>query len=395
MGYKCLKNARIFTGYTYIDNGAVIIKDNQIFDVVGSERLDKITLEPGTEIIDLNGAILTAGFIDTHIHGLHGFGTEDGTVESILGMSEALIEYGVTSFCPTIYPQPDNEFLGSLHACRDAIGREKGAKIRGIHLEGPFISKEKRGAQKEECIKDVDIELMKKFVHETSDNIAIMTVAPELKNMRDLALYCTKHGIVLSAGHTSATYENMVEGMQTGILHSTHFFNAMRKLHHRDPGCVGAILIHPEISCELIADGIHVHPSLVKLLLKEKPIDKVVLITDALKPTKQKCGCLLANKREVYLTDENIFKHKDDDVIAGSSATMISGIKNLSSWGINLEQSLRMASSNPASILRMDKTGALIPGMLADITVLDDDFNIRMTIVAGDILLNRLKSKFA
>jgi len=390
MGYTCLKNARIFTGYTYLDNGAVIIKDDQIFDVVGTERLNKIVLEEGTKVIDLNGAMLTAGFIDTHIHGLHGFGTEDGTVESILGMSEALIEYGVTSFCPTVYPQPDEDFLSSLHACRDAIGKEKGAKIRGIHLEGPFISKEKRGAQKEECIKDVDLELMKTFVEETGGNISIMTVAPELKNMRQLALYCTKHGIVLSAGHTSATYEQMVEGMQTGILHSTHFFNAMRKLHHRDPGCVGAIMIHPEISCELIADGIHVHPSLVKLLLKEKPMDKVVLITDALKPTKQKCGCLLANKREVYLTDEDIFRHKDDDVIAGSSSTMIGGVKNLSKWGINLEQSLRMASSNPATVLRMDKTGALIPGMLADITVLDDDFNVKMTIVAGDILLDRL-----
>ncbi|MBN2618593.1 MAG: N-acetylglucosamine-6-phosphate deacetylase [Spirochaetales bacterium] len=390
MGFKCLKNARIFTGYTYIDNGAVIIKDNQIYDVVGESRLHKLKLDADTEMIDLGGRILTAGFVDTHIHGIHGFGTEDGTVESILGMSEALIEYGVTSFCPTIYPQPDSEFLSSLHACRDAIGKEKGAKIRGLHLEGPFISKEKRGAQKEDCIKEVNLDLMKHFVEETGGNIAIMTVAPELKNMRELALYCTKHGIVLSAGHTSASYEQMVEGMQTGILHSTHFFNAMRKLHHRDPGCVGAILIHPEISCELIADGIHVHPSLVKLLLREKPIDKVVLITDALKPTKQNCGCLLANKREVYLTDENIFRHKDDDVIAGSSSTMISGIKNLSKWGIQLEQSLRMASSNPATVLRMDKTGALIPGMLADITVIDDNFNICMTIVAGEILLNRI-----
>lgn len=390
MGYTCLKNARIFTGYTYIDNGAVIIKDNQIHDVVGEDRLKKINLEKGTEVIDLNGDIVSAGFIDTHIHGLHGFGTEDGTADAILGMSEALIEYGVTSFCPTIYPQPDQDFLNSLHAVRDAVGKEKGAIIRGMHLEGPFISKEKRGAQKEECIKDVDIELMKYFVEESGDNIALMTVAPELKNMRQLALYCTRKGIVLSAGHTSASYESMVEGMQTGILHSTHFFNAMRKLHHRDPGCVGAILIHPEISCELIADGIHVHPSLVKLLLKEKPIDKVVLITDALRPTKQSCGCLLANKREVYLTDENIFRHKDDDVIAGSSSTMISGIKNLSKWGIELERSLRMASSNPATILRMDKTGALIPGMLADIAVLDNDLNIKMTIVGGKILKNDL-----
>lgn len=390
MGYICLKNARVFTGYTYMDNGAVIIKDEQIFDVMGEDRLKKIKLDRDTRIIDLNGAILSAGFIDTHIHGIHGFGTEDGSVESILGMSKSLIEYGVTSFCPAVYPQPDEEFLNSIHACRDAIGHEQGARIRGLHLEGPFISKDKRGAQKEECIKDVDLDLMKYFVHEAGGHIALMTVAPELKNMRQLALYCTKHGIVLSAGHTSATYEQMVEGMQTGILHSTHFFNAMRKLHHRDPGCVGAILIHPEISCELIADGIHVHPSLVKLLLKEKPIDKVVLITDALKPTMQKSGCLKANKREVYLTDENIFKHKDDDVIAGSASTMISGIKNLTSWGVSLEQSLRMASANPAAILKMDKTGALIPGMLADITVIDNDFNIKMTMVAGEILLNRL-----
>ena len=390
MGTICLQNARIFTGYTLIDNGAVIIKDDQIFDVVGSERLKKLNLDNETEIIDLNGGIITAGLIDTHIHGLHGFGTEDGTIESILGISEALIQYGVTSFCPTIYPQPDKEFLNSLHACRDAMGKEKGAKIRGIHLEGPFISKNKRGAQKENCIKSVNIDLVKKFVKETDGNIAIMTVAPELKNMRDLALYCTKYGIVLSAGHTSATYEQMVEGMQTGILHSTHFFNAMRKLHHRDPGCVGAIMIHPEISCELIADGIHVHPSIVKLLLKEKPIDKVVLITDALKPTKQKSRSLLANKREVYLTNEDIFRHKDDNVIAGSSSTLIGGIKNLVKWGISLERSLRMASSNPAAVIKMNNTGVLIPGMLADIAVLDGDLNVQMTIVAGEILLNKL-----
>ncbi len=390
MSNYCFKNARIYTGYTYIDTGAVLVKDNVIDDVMGSERLKKTTLEKGTIEIDLNGQIISAGFVDTHIHGLHGHGTEDGTKEAILGMSEALIEYGVTSFCPTIYPQPDEDFMASLRAVRDATGHEKGAKIRGMHLEGPFISKEKRGAQKEECIKEVDIELMKTFVKESNKNIAIMTVAPELKNMRQLALYCTKEGIVLSAGHTSASYEQMVEGMQTGILHSTHFFNAMRKLHHRDPGCVGAILMHPEISCEVIADGIHVHPSLVKLLLKEKPIDKVVLITDALRPTGQTCGCLLANKRPVYLTDENIFRHNDDDVIAGSSSTMISGIKNLTKWGINLDQSLRMASSNPATILRMDKTGALIPGMLADLTILDNDLNVKLTMVAGQILKNTL-----
>src|SRR5262249_5509333 len=158
-----------------------------------------------------------------------------------------------------------------------------------------------------------------------------MTVAPELRGMRELALYALSQNIVLQAGHTDATYENMVEGMQAGILHSTHFFNAMSRLHHRDPGAVGAILIHPDLSCEIIADGHHVHPELVKLLVRDKPTSKIVLVTDALKPTAQTEGPLFANNEEVELKD-GFFKRKKDDVIAGSALTMLAGVKNLAEW---------------------------------------------------------------
>lgn len=143
--------------------------------------------------------------------------------------------------------------------------------------------------------------------------------------MRELALYCISKGIVLQAGHTNATYEQMVEGMQVRILHTTHLFNAMSRMHHRDPGAVGAVFIHPEMSCELIADGIHINPEFIKFLLRCKPLDKLVLVTDSLKTTKQPSGPLIANGDEVYL--DKCFYRKSDNVIAGSALTMIEGVK--------------------------------------------------------------------
>ena len=201
----------------------------------------------------------------------------------------------------------------------------------GLHLEGPFISPEKPGALSPSAISPVNLDLMDKLWAASNGNIVNMTVAPELKNMRELALYCIKKNIVLQAGHTNALYENMLEGIQAGILHSTHLFNAMSQMHHRNPGAVGAILIHPEMSCEIIADGIHVHPDLIRLLARDKPIDKIVLITDSLKPTEQQEGTLIANGEEVALQG-GCFHRKTDGVIAGSSLSMIRGVKNLVSF---------------------------------------------------------------
>jgi len=173
--------------------------------------------------------------------------------------------------------------------------------------------------------------------------------------------------------------------MQAGILHSTHFFNAMRRLHHRDPGVVGAIMIHPSVSCEVIADGYHVHKAIMDLLLRVKPIHKVVLVTDALRPTGLKSGTLIANNEEV-ICEDGLFKRKSDGTIAGSALTMINGVKNLFDMGIPLKDALRTASSNPATVIsRQVGTGSLIPGKDADVVVFDNDFNVLMTFVKGEI----------
>jgi N-acetylglucosamine-6-phosphate deacetylase len=223
---------------------------------------------------------------------------------------------------------------------------------------------------------------MEKLWEAAGGHIVNMTVAPEIKGMREMALFCVKKGIVLQAGHTDAQYEHMVEGMQAGILHSTHLFNAMSKLDHRNPNAVGAILIHPEMSCEIIADGFHVHPDMYKLLLRDKPIDKIVLVTDGLKPTEQEQGPLFANGEEVVFHD-GLFHRKIDDVIAGSALTMIRGVKNLVDFGFSMEDAVKAASVNPAQVMRYTRKGALIPGRDADLTVFDRNFEVQAVMVGG------------
>ncbi|MCG8451991.1 MAG: N-acetylglucosamine-6-phosphate deacetylase [Spirochaetales bacterium] len=379
-----LVNGTVVSGYSRQEESCVYVEDGQIADVISLKRFKKKSIPSDTLVYDVNGAWIAPGLIDSHIHGFNGFGTEDHQSESILEMSKALAKHGVSSFCPTVYSDDEERMTHAIRAIVAAHGKCEGAEILGIHLEGPFISPKRLGAQGGSS--PVDLDLMDRLWEAGEGMISNMTVAPELKNMRELALSCVKKGIVLQAGHTDAAYENMLEGMQAGIRHSTHFFNAMSRLHHRNPGAVGAIMILPDMSCEIIADGEHVHPELIQLLLRGKPVNKVVLVTDALKPTAQKEGTLLANGEEVLFVDE-VFK-KPDGVFAGSSLTMMKGIKNLVSWQIPLEQALMMATENPSRILGFDRKGALVPGFDADITVFDKQYNVLMTMVAGRIVKN-------
>ncbi len=379
----CLHNATVLTGYSEMKNCAVLIKQHKIIDVFNETRFAQKKFKDTVKFIDADGAYIAPGFMDTHIHGIEGWGTDDFSPQSILKMSEVLPKYGVTSFIPTLYSAPKEQLIKGIRAVVEAMGQEKGAKILGIHLEGPFISPDRLGVQTPESLSPVSIDLMNELLDAAEGHIINMTVAPELKNMRELALYCVSKGIVLQAGHTNATYEQMVEGMQARILHVTHLFNAMSRMHHRDPGAVGAVFIHPELSCEIIADGIHINPNIIKFLLQCKPLDKLVLVTDSLKPTKQKTLPLIANGEEVYL--DKCFLRKSDDVIAGSALTMIDGVKNLVSFGLNLEQAIRMAAANPAVIMRQEHLGLIAPGYDADLVVFDKKFNTLYTIINGKL----------
>lgn len=388
MSKLCLINGKIYTGVAVIEQGAMIIDNNRIEDVTTMERLKKTSLEKNITYIDAKGLSVAPGFVDTHIHGFNGFDTANGELEDFLGISKSLPQTGVTSFCPTLYPQHENDMLKAIHYGAQAMGKEDGAVIHGLHLEGPFISCNKLGVQRPETIKTVDINFMQRMQSAGGEAIRIMTVAPELKNMRNLALHCTQtSNVILSAGHTDASYHNMMEGIQTGILHCTHMFNAMRSLHHRDPGCVGAILVHKDFSCELIADGVHVHPALVKLLLNNKPDSKIILVTDALAPTMQKSvQSFYANGEEVYMSEEGIWRRKKDDVIAGSALTLNKAVFNMNTWGTPLETALRMASTNPSMLLNQDEIGYLLPEKFADFIIFDEKtMNIKSTYIRGKI----------
>ena len=439
-----LTNARVHTGFTVLENSAVLIDGGVIHDVVTARRLRKMDLPEDTPSIDFSGRIIAPGFIDTHIHGIAGRGTEDGEARSVREMASALPRFGVTAFCPTIYPQEPEALLRSVEAAalaaaeqeaeakaaaraaeaetaaaqaartstrreegearpkaadaqaaRTSTGPEQGetrlgtkaearpeAAVLGIHLEGPFISPEQAGVQRPEHMRLPDIDLMRRLWDASGGRIISMTVAPELKGMRELAHYCGDLGIVLQAGHSNATYDQMLEGIQAGILHSTHFFNAMRPLHHRDPGVAGAILIHPEVSCEIIPDGFHVHPALIKLLMKGKPPDKIVMVSDSLKPAGQEQGGLTANGEPVYHA-EGVFRRAADNVIAGSALTIDAGVRFLVEKGFNTEVVLNMASANPAKVLRLGNRGHLLPGMRADIAVLDGHLNVEAVFIRG------------
>jgi N-acetylglucosamine-6-phosphate deacetylase len=389
----CLYNGTVLTGFAAMEHCAVLVEDGLISDVFSRKRFEQKHFGAGTLTIDVGESVIAPGFIDTHIHGFGGFGTDDaldssgGGTDSIIEMSRILADYGVTAFNPTLYPSESETLLRALKSVALAMGREQGARIMGLHLEGPFLSPKRLGVQRPETVSPVDMNFMERLWEASGGSIVNMTVAPELKGMRELALYCIKKGILLQAGHTDATYENMVEGMQAGILHSTHLFNAMSKLDHRNPNAVGAILIHPEMSCEIIADGYHIHPAMYKLLLRDKPVDRIVLITDALKPSEQKDAPFFANGEEVVFRD-GLFHRKHDDVIAGSSLSMIRGVKNLVSYGFSLEDAVKTASFNPANVMRYRNKGAIIPGHDADVTVFDKEFNVQAVVIAGVLKKN-------
>ncbi len=373
----CLHNATVLTGFSVMHNCAVYIKNDKIADVYNEERFKQKKFSPKVEIIDVNGAYIMPGFIDTHIHGIGGKGADDADYKSILHMSEVLPQYGVTSFIPTCCTAQEKELTKKIQAIVKACGKEKGANILGIHLEGPFLSPERIGAQSAQGISTVDLPLMQRLFKACKGKLVNMTVAPELKGMRELALYCVEKDIILQAGHTNATYEQVLEGMQAGIMHVTHLFNAMRPMHHREPGVVGAVLIHPEISCEIIGDGVHINPNLINLLLKSKPLSQIVLITDALYPAKTD----LSKTPDLYL--DKCFYRKEDNVINGSAISMLDGFRNLISWGVPIEKAVRMASTNPAQIMKQKNKGLLIPGYDADVLVLDKNLNLVYTIING------------
>ncbi len=380
MKHALIVHANVITQEKVLLNHCIEIKDGKISVVFPCECLQ--TLGKDVEIWDARGAYAAPGLIDLHIHGFAGFGPELASQEALLNMSLELAKHGVSAFCPTLYCGKPADMLHIVQSTVGAFGQEKGARLLGYHLEGPFISPKKPGVMKPQDISPIDMPVLEKLWQAAQGHIAVMTAAPELPGIEKLAAFCQEKNILLQAGHTNATYEEFLHGAQLGIKHTTHLFNAMSPFNHRAPGAAGAVLMHPEVSAEIIADGVHVHPDVVNFLGRVKPVQNIVLVTDALLPTQQAQGPFLANGEEVVF-EGGVWKRAADRVIAGSALTMLKGVQNLVQFGFPLSRAVACASTNPARLLGLANKGAIAPGMDADITVFTPQFTPVRTFLAG------------
>ncbi len=352
-----------------------------------------ITVEDGkiTSVVPCNTPAIAPlplavpAFIDSHIHGMGGFGPEQGSPQSLLEMSAVLARQGVAAFCPTLYWASPTQLATLLHQLVPALGQETGAHIAGFHLEGPFISPLKPGVMKPQDIAPANLEDFKQIYESAQGHISIVTLAPELPDIEPVIKFCLEHHIIVQAGHTNATYEQMQHAFELGVRRVTHFGNAMSGLHQRKPGVVGAVLNNPQISCEVIADGKHIHPALLTLLKRVKPISQITAITDALLPTQQIQGPFYANSEEVTLQD-SVWKRKNDTVTAGSSLTMADAFAQLCQAGYTLQEATACTSTNAASLLGV-LPPAIEPGVVANFVLLDKHFSVLHSFVNGNLYI--------
>lgn len=359
------------TGQDTLPNAALWIKDGIIAGCFAEGNLPAETAR--LPRIDGKGCFAVPGFIDLHIHGYAGFGPELADPQALLNMSAVLLQSGVTAFCPTLYCAKPAEMEALLKKLVPAVGKEAGAQILGFHLEGPFISPKKPGVMKPQDIAPADLAVFQRLYEAAEGHIAAVTLAPELPGLEPVIAFAKQHGIRLQAGHTNATYDEFLLGAAHGVTHVTHLFNAMSPFTHREPGAAGAALMHPGISCEIIADGVHVHPDVISFLRTVKPVENIIAVTDALLPTGQAKGPFIANGEEVVF-DGGVWKRKSDRVIAGSALTMAQAFKNLVDYGFTLPQAVQTTSTNAARLSGLTQQGRLEAGARADIVLLDEHF---------------------
>lgn len=370
-----------------IVNGKIILPDSIVegrallFDekIIGLSE----TVPQGAEIIDAKGRYVAPGLVDIHIHGYLGEDTSDGSVEGIRKIAEGIVKNGVTAWLPTTMTVSYDELHRAFDAVRTLMDKKnnpKGAQVMGVHAEGPFINPSKKGAQAVEYIRPADAP----FLIENSDVIRIATIAPEMPGALDCIREVTeKTGILMSMGHTAANYETAKAGIEAGIRHATHLFNAMTPLNHRDPGVVGASLADDRVSTELIADTFHISPDLFGLVAKVKG-DNLILITDCTRAGGLEDGEYTLGGQPFFL--KGIECRLADGTIAGSVLKLNNAVRNMREHtNLPLEQIVRMASINAAKCIGLDKTkGSLEAGKDADIILADENFAVSETIIAGE-----------
>jgi N-acetylglucosamine-6-phosphate deacetylase len=340
------------------------------------------------ETMDVSGLFVVPGFIDIHVHGAMGFDTMDATAEALQAMSEYFARHGVTAFLPTTVTDSIEDTLAALQNVANTPPSPTGARSLGIHLEGPCLNHEFRGAQPPQHLRVADSTEYNAWLE--SDQVRLITVAPEVDGVLDLIHAGKQAGIEFAVGHTSATYEQVLAAVERGLRQATHTFNGMPGLNHRAPGALGAVLSDDRIWAQIIVDGIHVHPAIVKLLITAKGIERTVVITDAIRATGMSDGDYALGDQMVHV--KGGIARTDAGGLAGSTLTMDQALRNVMEFAdLSLAEALPMLTRVPAaSIVIEDHKGSLAPGFDADIVVLDASYQVRMTIVGGNVAYKNL-----
>ncbi|HUV04902.1 MAG TPA: N-acetylglucosamine-6-phosphate deacetylase [Armatimonadota bacterium] len=332
--------------------------------------------------VDVSDGLVVPGFIDIHVHGGDGLDAVDGTYEAICVISLHLARHGVTSFLPAIMTSPWPKIVQAMHAVKEAVDRgTPGAAVLGAHIEGPFLNVEHKGAQPPESMRMPSVGEFEDNLRDFLGCIKVVTLAPELPGAAELIEYLLSKGITVSAGHSGASYEQMLNAVQMGVRSATHTYNGMKWFRHQDPGIVGAILTEDRLFAELIWDNVHVHPGAAKMLVKAKGSGRVMLVSDAMRASGLPDGEYDLAGRTVYVRQGAA--RLADGTLAGSTITLDQAVRNAAEH-VGLRGAVEMATLTPAkSIGVASRRGSIEVGLAADLVVLDRDLNVGKVFISG------------
>ncbi|MBC2165369.1 N-acetylglucosamine-6-phosphate deacetylase [Listeria booriae] len=373
MTSKVIKNAVIYTGDSVIENGFVRF-DKAVTEVGAMSDYQESANE---EVLDAKGQKLVPGFIDVHSHGGYSFDAMDADPEKLKKQVRSMLAEGITTIFPTTMTQSSENIEKALRVI-DEVAKDE-PLIGGIHLEGPFVSPVFKGAQPEQYITAPDLELFKTWFDASGGRIKLVTYAPEHSTSPAFEDLCLELGVVPSVGHSNAVRAELIHSKAS---HATHMYNACRPLHHREPGVVGHVMLEPSIHAELIVDGIHVHPDMIKLAYNVKGPKRINIITDAMRAKGMPDGDYELGGQKVYVKDRQA--RLEDGTLAGSVLCYDDAFRNMIKFsGCSLEDAVLMSSVNQAEEFKLTTKGGIAVGKDADFNLLDDALEIQATYSFG------------
>ena len=340
-------------------------------------------------LLEFSGSTIVPGLIDLHIHGRKGCDVMDGKMSSLNTISNSLAKHGVTGFLATTVTSSWLETLTAMDILGQAAKTKMpGAAVLGGYSEGLFFTKDHKGAHDEECFLDLNVERVDALIDAAHGQLRVIALAPEVENATEVIQHITDRGVKVMLGHTNATYSETVDAIKAGASGGVHVFNGMRGIHHREPGCTGAVLTE-NCSVEVIADGVHLHPAILKMICKLKAVDDITLISDCINAGGMADGLYTLGKLQVDVAN-GIARTKAGS-LAGSTLTLEKAVKNMVTLAdVEFRDAVHMASLSPAKFLEIDdKRGSIKEAKDADLCVIGDAGEVEMTIISGEIVYQK------